>query len=95
MQIINPKQFDVILLKIYLEIFYLMKLVLLRAQLIITIGIIRNSSALFEPIHGSFQKEKINIANPIASIIFCSNVIRAFWIVCNLKVYEAVQKQLN
>jgi hypothetical protein len=56
------------------------------------IGIIRKSSALFEPIHGSFQKENRNIANPIASI----RILQLCWSIwLLLKVYWSCAKKSN
>jgi isocitrate/isopropylmalate dehydrogenase len=72
--IINPKQFDVILTEIYLEIFYLMKRVITGA-IVNTIGIIRQFIGTFEPIHGSFQKEKIEIL----PILLASILQLCFW----------------
>jgi isocitrate/isopropylmalate dehydrogenase len=72
--IINQSNLMWFLLKIYLEIFYLMKLVITGTQLLLPSASL-GSSALFEPIHGSFQKEKIEIL----PILLASILQLCFW----------------
>lgn len=96
--ILNPKQFDVILTE------NLFGDILSDEANVITgtVGLLASSSlgenkALFEPIHGSYTKEKNkNTANPIASILSAAMLLEHFGLQKEAsKVYEAVEKSIE
>ncbi|MFN7100575.1 MAG: 3-isopropylmalate dehydrogenase [Flavobacterium sp.] len=96
--IINPKQFDVILTEnLFGDILSDEASVITGAIGLLPSASLGSSSALFEPIHGSFPEGKNkNIANPIASIISAAMLLEHFGLHAeSLKVYEAVQKAIE
>ena len=78
--ILNPKQFDVILTEnMFGDIISDEASVIGGSIGLLASASIGDDKALFEPIHGSYPQAKgKGVANPIASILSCCNVIRSF-----------------
>ena len=96
--IINPKQFDVILTEnLFGDILSDEASVITGSVGLIPSASLGNSTALFEPIHGSYTDAKSkNIANPIASIVCAAMLLEHFGLyVESQKVYEAVHKAIE
>ncbi|SHL09039.1 3-isopropylmalate dehydrogenase [Flavobacterium xanthum] len=96
--IINPKQFDVILTEnLFGDILSDEASVITGAIGLLPSASLGNSSALFEPIHGSFPEAKRkNIANPIASILSAAMLLDHFGLQEeSRRVYEAVEKAIE
>ena len=96
--IINPKQFDVILTEnLFGDILSDEASVITGAIGLLPSASFGNSTALFEPIHVSFQEGKRkNIANPIASILSAAMLLDHFGLHNeSLKVHEAVDKAIE
>ncbi|MDD2674321.1 MAG: 3-isopropylmalate dehydrogenase [Flavobacterium sp.] len=96
--IINPKQFDVILTEnLFGDILSDEASVITGSIGLLPSASLGNSSALFEPIHGSYSDAKRkNIANPIASIVSAAMLLEHFGLhIESQKVYEAVHKAIE
>ncbi len=96
--IINPKQFDVILTEnLFGDILSDEASVITGSIGLLPSASLGNSSALFEPIHGSYPEAKRkNIANPIASIVCAAMLLEHFGLhIESQKVYEAVHKAIE
>lgn len=96
--IINPKQFDVILTEnLFGDILSDEASVITGAIGLLPSASLGISSALFEPIHGSYPEGKMkNIANPIASILSAAMLLDHFGLhVESQRVYEAVHKAIE
>lgn len=96
--IINPKQFDVILTEnLFGDILSDEASVITGAIGLLPSASIGNSTALFEPIHGSYSEAKRkNIANPIASILSAAMLLEHFGLhLESQKLYEAVDKAIE
>ena len=96
--IINPKQFDVILTEnLFGDILSDEASVITGSIGLIPSASLGNSSALFEPIHGSYPEARgKNIANPIASIVCAAMLLEHFGLqIESQKVFEAVHKAIE
>ena len=96
--IINPKHFDVILTEnLFGDILSDEASVITGAIGLLPSASLGISSALFEPIHGSFSAAKRkNLANPIASILSAAMLLEHFGLhLESQKVYEAVAKAIE
>jgi len=88
--ILNPKQFDVILTEnLFGDIISDEGSVIGGSIGILASASVGNSSAMFEPIHGSYPQAKgKNIANPIAAILSAAMLLEHFGLMQESKVIQ-------